>query len=178
MQRGLSANCPLKPWFHVIIACNYFTACRPSGAKIIAHNNFRVWFHLQLLHAIILGSGRRYLYRARVFCGVRIAECGKLSSGNLRKIKCGTFCKLPLVAFPQSAAEKFRISADGKTTVRSHCTTDVQPIHTIPWSLETLKNEKWFIGYSSSMPDCTSNKTLKQEHTIQNYNTPVTHNVP
>ena len=24
------------------------------------------------------------------------------------------------------------------------------------------------------MLDCTSNKTLKQEHTIQNYNTPVT----
>ena len=56
--------------------------------------------------------------RARVFCGMRIAECGKLSRGNLRKIKCGTFRKLPLVAFPQSAAEKFRISADRKTTVR------------------------------------------------------------
>jgi len=45
--------------------------------------------------------------------------------------------------------------------------------------LKNEKNEKWFIGfgYSSSMLDCTSNKTLKQEHTIQNYNTPVTHNI-
>jgi len=112
--------------------------------------------------------------RARVFCGMRIAECGKLSRGNLWKIKCGTFRKLPLVAFPHSAAEKFRISADRKSAVRSHCTTDVQPMHG-PLKLE--KNEKWFIGYCSSMPDCRSNKTLKQEHTIQNYNTPVTHNI-
>jgi len=37
--------------------------------------------------------------------------------------------------------------------------------------LKNEKNEKWFIGYSSSMLDCTSNKTLKQEHTIQYYNT-------
>ena len=56
------------------------------------------------------------LNRARVFCGMRIAECRKLSRRNLRKIKCGTFRKVPLVAFPQSAAEKFRISADRKTT--------------------------------------------------------------
>jgi len=49
--------------------------------------------------------------RARVFCGMRITECGKLSRGNLRKIKCGTFRKVPLIAFPHSAAEKFRISA-------------------------------------------------------------------
>jgi len=43
--------------------------------------------------------------------------------------------------------------------------------------LKNKKNEKWFIGYSSSMLDCTSNKTLKQEHTVQNYNTAVTHNI-
>jgi len=58
------------------------------------------------------------------------AECGKLSRGNLQKIKCGTFRKLPIITFPHSAAEKFRISADHKTTVCSHCTTDVQPMHT------------------------------------------------
>jgi len=35
-----------------------------------------------------------------------------------------------LIAFPHSANEKFRSSADHhKTTVRSHCTTDVQPMH-------------------------------------------------
>jgi len=61
---------------------------------------------------------------------LRNADCGKLSRGNLRKIKCGTFRKLPLVTFPHSVGEKFRLSADRrKTTVRSHCTTDVQPIH-------------------------------------------------
>ena len=27
-----------------------------------------------------------------VFCGMRTAECGKLSRGNLRKIRCGFFC--------------------------------------------------------------------------------------
>jgi len=26
-----------------------------------------------------------------VFCGMRIAECGKMSTGNLRKIRCGFF---------------------------------------------------------------------------------------
>jgi len=57
------------------------------------------------------------------------ADCGKLSRGNLRKIRCGTFHKLPLIAFPHSAAEKFRISADHKQTIRSRCTTDVQPVH-------------------------------------------------
>jgi len=61
---------------------------------------------------------------------LRNADCGKLSRGNLRKIKCGTFCKLPLIAFPHSAGEKFRIFADRKTTIHSHCITDVQPMHT------------------------------------------------
>jgi len=60
---------------------------------------------------------------------VTVAEYGKLSRGNLRKIKCGTFRKLPIIAFPHSAAEKFRISTDHKTAVCSHCTTDVQPMH-------------------------------------------------
>jgi len=41
-----------------IIACNYFSARRPSGAKMIACNNFSTWFRVQLLHAVILGFGR------------------------------------------------------------------------------------------------------------------------
>jgi len=94
-----------------------------------------------LLHVIRL---RYSIFRGAVFCGMRIAECGKLSRGNLRKIKCGTFRKLPLVAFPHSAAEKFRISADRKSTVHSHCTTDMQPMHTIPWFLEKWKKWKMF----------------------------------
>jgi len=39
------------------------------------------------------------------------AECGKLSRGNLQKIKCGTFRKIPVIAVPHSAAKKIRISA-------------------------------------------------------------------
>jgi len=66
---------------------------------------------------------------AQVFCGMQIAECGKLLRGNLRKVKCRTFHKLPLIVFPHSATEKVRISADRKTTVRPHCTTDLQPKH-------------------------------------------------
>ena len=66
---------------------------------------------------------------AQVFCGMQIAECGKLSRGNLQKIKCGTFRKLPIIAFLHTAAEKFRISRDRKTTIHLHCTTDVQPMH-------------------------------------------------
>jgi len=47
---------------------------------------------------------------------MRIAECGKLSKGNLQKIKCRMFRKLSLIAFPHSAGEKFGISVDHKTT--------------------------------------------------------------
>ena len=66
-------------------------------------------------------------------------ECRKLSRGNLWKIKCGTFRKLPLTAFPHSAAEKFRIFADRKTTICSHRTTDVQPMHSsVPRSLHSI----------------------------------------
>jgi len=36
---------------------------------------------------------------------------------------------LSLFRISHSAVEKFRISADGTATVRSHCTTDVQPMH-------------------------------------------------
>ena len=74
-------------------------------------------------------SDETWICWARVFCGMRIAECGKLSRGNLWKIKCGTFRKLPIIALPHSAAEKFRISTDRKTTIRSRCTTDVQLVH-------------------------------------------------
>ena len=108
---------------------------------------------------------------------LRIAECGKLSRGNLRKIKCGTFRKLPLSlfrnpqpknsAFPRMAKLPFARIAQ---QMCNRCIPSRGP-------LKNEKNERWFIGYSSSMLDCTSNKTIKQEHTIQNYNTPVTHNV-
>ena len=105
------------------------------------------------------------------------AECGKLSKGNLRKIKCGTFRKLPLSlfripqpknsAFPQTTKLPFARIAQ---QMCNRCIPSCGP-------LKNEKNEKWFIGYSSSMLDCTSNKTLKQEHTVQNYNTPVAHNI-
>jgi len=58
--------------------------------------------------------------RAHTFCRMWNTECGKLSRGNLRKIKCRIFRKLPLISFPHSAAEKFCISAYRKTTVRMY----------------------------------------------------------
>jgi len=58
--------------------------------------------------------------------------------------------------------------------LHNRCATDAYQSQASRGPLKNEKNEKWFIGYSSSMLDCTSNKTLKQEHTIQNYNTPVT----
>ena len=65
---------------------------------------------------------------ARVICGMRIAEscqgviCGKSSA------KCSANYPLSLFRIPQ--VKKFHISADRrKTTVCSHCTTDVQPMH-------------------------------------------------
>jgi len=39
------------------------------------------------------------------------------------------FRKLPVIAFLHSTAEKFHISTDRKSAVHSHCTTDVQPMH-------------------------------------------------
>jgi len=122
-------------------------------------------------------NSRTALLRARVFCGMRIAECGKLSRGNLRKIKCGTFRKLPrrFSAFRSRKIPHFRGSQNYRSfALHNRFATDAyHPM--VPWKWK--KNEKWFIGYSSSMLDCTSNKTLKQEHTIQNYNIPVTHNI-
>ena len=112
-----------------------------------------------------------------VFCGMRIAECGKLSRGNLRKIKCGTFRKLPrrFSAFRSLKILHFRGSQNYRSLALHHrCATDAYQRQASRGPLKNEKNEKWFIGYSSSMLDCTSNKTLKQEHTIQNYNTPVT----
>ena len=113
----------------------------------------------------------------RVFCRMRIVECGKLSKGNLRKIKCGTFRKLTLSLFriPQPKNSAFPRT----TKLPFACIAQQMCNRCIPSRspLKNEKNEKWFIGYSSSMLDCTSNKTLKQEHTIQNYNTPVAHNI-
>ena len=55
--------------------------------------------------------------------------CGKSSAER--------FANYPLLLFRIPQTKNVRISTDCKTTVRSHCTTDVQPMHTIPWSLET-----------------------------------------
>jgi len=39
------------------------------------------------------------------------AECGRVIGGNLQKIKCGTFRKLPPITHPHSAVEKFPLIA-------------------------------------------------------------------
>jgi len=59
-----------------------------------------------------LHISKQFSEQARLGAGIlRNADCGKLSRGNLQKIKCGTFRKVPLIAFPHSAAKKFRIFA-------------------------------------------------------------------
>ena len=81
--------------------------------------------------------------RAQVFCGMRIAECGKLSRGNLRKIKCGTFRKLSPCCFSAFRSRKiphFRGSQNYRSlALHNRCATDAyqrQP------SRSLLKNEK------------------------------------
>jgi len=77
------------------------------------------------------GSSVILLYKSgphtEIPCGVHINKviskrlwlrarfiCGKLSRGNLRKVKCGMFHKLPVITFTYSTAKKFHISADRK----------------------------------------------------------------
>jgi len=104
---------------------SFFTLRRFASAVFVLQRDVK----LQLTNfASAVLAGRGYF-----------AKFGKLSRGNLRKIKCGMFRKLPIVAFPHSAAEKFRISADHKTTVRSHCTTDVQLMVTGQFAYETFR---------------------------------------
>ena len=107
--------------------------------------------------------------REWVFCGLRNAEscqgliCGKSSAERSANYPL-SFFRIPQpknCAFPRIAKLPFARIAQ---QMCNRC---------IP-SRGALKNEKWFLGYSSSMLDCTSNKTPKQEHTIQNYNTPDT----
>ena len=98
------------------------------------------------------------------------AECGKLSRGNLWKIKCGTFRKLPhtpcrFSAFRNRKMPHFRGSQNYRSlALHSRCATDAYQREV---SRGPLKNEK------NGLLDIA----LKQEHTIQNHNTPVTHNI-
>jgi len=54
-------------------------------------------------------SKHRLSGTARVFCGMRTVECGKLSRGNLRKIKCERSANylLPLLRIPQPKNSAF-----------------------------------------------------------------------
>ena len=72
--------------------------------------------------------------RVKVWVSIRVrvshrcsAECrmwnAKLSRGNLQKIKCRTFRKLPVIAFLHSAVEKFRISVDRTKLPFAHSRT-------------------------------------------------------
>jgi len=69
-------------------------------------------------HAATTGAGR-------LFCGMWKVVNGEFVENQVRNVAQIT----PLIAFPHSAAEKCSISAHRKTTVRLHCTTDVQPMH-------------------------------------------------
>jgi len=48
----------------------------------------------------------------RVLCGMRIAECGKSATGNLRKIACGTFRKLPVAYATYKHQELWHFKSD------------------------------------------------------------------
>jgi len=119
--------------------------------------------NLQLNLAIFRPWTENSEIRAQVFCGMRIAECRKLSRGNLRKIKCRTFANYPLSLFhipqPKNSAFSLIAKLPFARIAQQMCNRCI-PASGIPWSLEKWKNEKWFIRYSSSMLDCTSNKTL------------------
>ena len=134
--------------------------------------------NLQLNFAIFRPWTENSEIPARVFCGLRNAEscqgviCGKSSAERSANYP------LSLFRIPQPKNSAFSLIAKLPfARIAQHMCNRCIPASGIPWSLEKIKNEKWFIRYSSSMLDCTSNKTLKQEHTIQNYNTPVTHNI-
>jgi len=86
---------------------------RPYCGSVVTLNR-HYW---GLMRPIRLGAG--ILRNAESCQGV---ICGKLSAERSANYS--------LSLFPHSAAEKFRISGNRKTTVRSHCTTDVQPMHT------------------------------------------------
>ena len=115
-------------------------------------------------------TGRGYFAE----CGLRNAEtcqgviCGKSSAELSANYPLSSLFRIPQPksAFPRIAKLPFARIAQQKC---NRCIPSLGPLKN--------KNEKWFIGYSSSMLDSTSNKTLKQEHTMQNYNTPVTHNM-
>ena len=100
-------------------------------------DSVRVWASHSLKH-MIMQTGASILWNA---------ECGKLSRGNLRKISCGTFCKLPLIASPHSAAEKnphFRGLQNYRSlALYNRCETDAQQHqasrgHFLPYSLWSI----------------------------------------
>jgi len=65
-----------------------------------------------LTHASIVREGMLASVKSVKYLNEMNAECGNLLTGNLRKIKFGTFRKLPVVNIPHSAPAKFRISAN------------------------------------------------------------------
>ena len=100
--------------------------------------------------------GRRYSAE----CRLRNAEscqgviCGKSSAERSTNYPC---C---FTAFRSRKIPHFRGSQNYPSlALHNRCATDAYH----PVVLEKLKkNEKWFFGYSSSMLDCTSNKTLQE----------------
>ena len=125
------------------------------------------------------GYSTRTLANAVIECkrGCRyFAECGLRNAERCQGVICGKSsversANYPLLLFripqPKNSAFPRMAKLPFARIAQQMCNWCIQ-------SHGPLKNEKWFIGYSSSMLDCTSNKTLTQEHTVQNYNTPDT----
>jgi len=112
---------------------------------ILLQRNLLVWhwFHSRLIQTasrrlravsrrLLVGphefkNEERWTERVRVFCGMQNAEsCQGVICEKSSAERCANY-QLSLFCIPQP--KKFCISADHKTTVRSRCTTDVQPMH-------------------------------------------------
>jgi len=91
-------------------------------------------------------------------CGY-FAECGKLSRGNLRKIKYGTFHKLPIIAFPHSAAELLDFIMHGETNRGRH--TDHPAGHHSIWTNQCPPAPSRHILLQARCPSCCPTNSVK-----------------
>jgi len=161
--------------------CNWYSALRISRRGLVLgyYNiglglglDLRFWLCLGLMLGLVLFSVRtdgnlqlnlaifrpwteNSKIRARVFCGMWIAECRKLSRGNLRKIKCRTFRKFPRCRFSTFRSRKiphFHWSQNYRSlALHNRCATDAYQRQA---SRGPLKNEKMKNGLSDIAAQC------------------------
>jgi len=100
------------------------------------------------------------------------AECAMWNAESCQGVICGKSSaersanySYPIVTFPHSAAEKFRISADCKTAVCSRCTSDVQPMHS-----SVQRPKKLHLPHSETAYDQLPIAFLYSQHNWPNLN--------